>query len=145
MDIKKIEKLATLLKENDLKAIEVEEKDERIYIESHSKEGQVSEESNQLTANQSIPAAKDSNQEFFEIRSPQMGVFYTQPEKDSTETFVNLGDHVDPGQEVGLIEAMKAFNPITTEKGGIVEEIKCSNGETVDYDQVLMVIRAEEV
>lgn len=64
------------------------------------------------------------------VYSPMTGVFYISPNPGSP-AFVKVGDRVEPGQVVGLIEAMKVFNEITATVAGVVTEINASNGQLV--------------
>ena len=54
------------------------------------------------------------------------------------------GDLVEPGQVIGIVEAMKVFNEITADRGGTVLEVRAKNGSLVQAGQVLMVLDAEE-
>lgn len=76
------------------------------------------------------------------ICSPQVGVFYTAPSEEA-EPFVKVGDHVKKGQTVGIVEAMKLMNEITSDCDGILREVCASNEEAVEYGQPLF--RIEEV
>lgn len=72
--------------------------------------------------------------------SPLVGTFYRKPNPD-TDNFVEVGDTVKAGAVLCIIEAMKVFNEIQAEEGGIVEEIFAEDGEAVEFDQPLFRIR----
>jgi acetyl-CoA carboxylase biotin carboxyl carrier protein len=72
-----------------------------------------------------------------EISSPMVGTFYRSPAPDEAP-FVDKGDRVRIGQTVCIIEAMKLMNEIEAEVGGEVVEILVSNGDPVEYGQILM-------
>ena len=74
------------------------------------------------------------------VRAPMGGVFYRSPAPDSP-SFVEVGDDVQNGETVALIEAMKLYNDITAPCSGRVESILVSDGDHVDADQELMLIR----
>jgi len=74
------------------------------------------------------------------VASPMIGTYYAAP-GPGEEPFVRVGDMVSAGQTVATIEAMKIFNEIETERGGIVEELLVSNGQPVEYGQPLMRLR----
>ena len=57
------------------------------------------------------------------------------------DPFVRVGDEVEAGQTLGLVEAMKLMNPIVAEEPGVVTEIRVENAGSVEYDQVLMLLR----
>jgi acetyl-CoA carboxylase biotin carboxyl carrier protein len=54
-----------------------------------------------------------------------------------------VGDEVEPGQTVGIVEAMKLMNPIVVDEAGVVAEILVDDAESVEYDQVLLRLRPE--
>ena len=74
------------------------------------------------------------------VRAPMGGVFYRSPAPDSP-SFVEVGDDVQIGETVALIEAMKLYNDIAAPCSGRVERILVSDGDHVDADQELMLIR----
>lgn len=73
------------------------------------------------------------------ISSPMMGVFYSSPSPGSPP-FVKEGDTVTAGQVVGLIEAMKVFNEITTTVAGTVTKVSASNGALVQPGEPLLFV-----
>ncbi len=73
------------------------------------------------------------------IVSPMVGLFYRAPSPNDTN-FVEVGDRVEIGQTVGLVETMKVFNEITSELEGTVLEIKATSGALVETGDTLMVI-----
>lgn len=149
MKLDKIKELVQLIKDEDLQEIELKDGDKSIRIEA--KRPQVTSEiipqsnvqAGVSNGNNSIDG-NSRDDELLEIRAPQIGVFYTQKAEESEETFVEVGDTVDKETQVGMIEAMKMFNDIFAEHDGVVEEILVSNGESVEYNQVLMLIRPKE-
>ena len=74
-----------------------------------------------------------------ELLSPMPGTFYSAPTPDDPK-FVNVGDKVNKGQTLCIIEAMKIMNEIESEFEGTVTDIKVSNGEAVEYNQTLFII-----
>jgi acetyl-CoA carboxylase biotin carboxyl carrier protein len=74
------------------------------------------------------------------VRSPLVGTFYAAP-SPGADPFVRVGDEVEPGQTVGIVEAMKLMNPILADEAGVVAEVLVGDAESVEYDQVLMRLR----
>lgn len=74
------------------------------------------------------------------IVSPMVGVFYRAQSPDAPP-LVEVGDQIEVGQEIGIIEAMKVFNEITSEVSGTLVEIRALNGELVEADGVLFLVR----
>ena len=73
------------------------------------------------------------------LKSPMVGVVYLAPEPGA-DTFVSVGKSVKAGDTVALVEAMKTFNPIKSDKDGVVKEILVTDGAAVEFDQPLIVI-----
>lgn len=70
------------------------------------------------------------------VKSPLVGTFYSAPAEDA-ESFVKVGDKVEKGQVLGIVEAMKLMNEIESDYSGTVAEILVNNQEGVEYGQPL--------
>ena len=70
------------------------------------------------------------------VESPLVGTFYAAPAEDA-ESFVKVGDRVEKGQTLGIVEAMKLMNEIESDYSGTVAEILVNNQEGVEYGQPL--------
>ena len=92
------------------------------------------------TPTNSAPPAAELQGEI--IRAPIVGTFYRSPSPDS-DPFVRVGDRVQPGDVLCIIEAMKLMNEIECETTGVVKRILAENAEPVEFDQPLFVIEAE--
>ena len=91
--------------------------------------------------NQSSKTSKDiTKTKLIEIKSPMPGTFYSAPDPES-ESFVNIGDNVNAGDTICILEAMKIMNEIQAEESGIVEEILVDNSSPVEFDQVLFKLK----
>ena len=144
MDIKWIEELARVLRENDLTALEVQEDGKSVKLE---RKGQNSSAADCSAA--PIPAGKEAapfgtagEESAVQaakgtlVISPTVGVFYAAASPDS-KPFVEVGDRVKKGDTLCIIEAMKLMNEIPAETDGIVEEICVENGQVVEFGQPL--------
>ena len=85
------------------------------------------------------PAAADGAGVFF-VASPMVGTFYRAPSPD-TEPFVKVGDFVEKGSVVCIVEAMKLMNEIESEVAGEIVSIPVENGRPVEYGERLFAIR----
>jgi len=73
---------------------------------------------------------------WFEVNSPMVGTFYRAPSPES-DAFVSLGDSVEVGQTLCILEAMKLMNELKSEIAGVVREIAAENAEPVEFGQTL--------
>ena len=80
------------------------------------------------------PAASDNA-----IKSPMVGTVYLSPEPGAKQ-FVAVGDKVEKGDTLLLVEAMKTFNPVEADKAGTVKEIYVSDAQPVEYGEALILI-----
>lgn len=87
----------------------------------------------------SAPAAAPAAEGGVNIKSPMIGTFYRSSGPDK-EPFVKVGDRVEKGQVVCIIEAMKLFNEIESEVSGVVTKVLVENASPVEYDQPLFLV-----
>lgn len=149
MDLSLIKDLLNLISESDVNEVAIEEGDFKIKIK---KAGDVqtvtysapvpaaqpappSSAPQQPSETPAAPAKANGNT----VKSPIVGTFYRAPSPDSPE-FVKIGDKVEKGQTLCIIEAMKIMNEIESEFSGTVEQILVENGKAVEFDQPLFVI-----
>lgn len=147
MDIRKIKKLIELLEESSLTEIEIVEGEESVRLVRGGTALTAPMPVAQATA-PAAPAAvaetsaEETNQmpEGEVVLSPMVGTFYgaSGPE---TQPFVSMGKSVGVGDTLCIIEAMKMFNQIESDVSGTVVAILVENGQPVEYDQPLFVIR----
>jgi acetyl-CoA carboxylase biotin carboxyl carrier protein len=71
------------------------------------------------------------------VSAPMVGTFYSSP-TPSSPAFVSVGDYVVAGQTIGIIEAMKIMNEITTDRSGVVVEFLVDNAQPVEYGSPLI-------
>ncbi len=83
--------------------------------------------------------SSDDDSKYVAIKAPMIGTFYRSPNPESP-SFVNVGDKVEAGQTVCIIEAMKLFNEIESDVSGTVVKVVAENSSPVEYDQVLFLI-----
>ena len=74
------------------------------------------------------------------VTSPIVGVFYAAPGPEK-EPFVRVGDRVEAGQVIGIVEAMKLMNEIQSDASGVVTKICVQDGEGVEYGQPLIYVQ----
>ncbi|RVX44138.1 acetyl-CoA carboxylase biotin carboxyl carrier protein [Nonomuraea polychroma] len=90
------------------------------------------------------PALEEAGEPLWEpVRTPLVGTFYRAPEPGA-KPYVDVGDIVEPGDQIGIVEAMKLMNPILADITGRVVEICVSDGQPVQYDQPLLLLEPWE-
>jgi acetyl-CoA carboxylase biotin carboxyl carrier protein len=137
-----IRKLAELLEQTGLTEIEYENGPQRIRVNKQMLAAAAA--AAPATAVAAAPAAApvkaaSEGPPAGAVTSPMVGTVYLSPEPGASP-FVKIGDRVNKGQTLLIIEAMKVMNPIPASAGGTVREILISDGRPVEYGEVLMVI-----
>ena len=137
-DIEYVEKLAKVLADNSLTEISLEEGEQAITIRKD-----VICAPTPVTASLPAPAASKEPAEPAKkgkaLTSPMVGTFYSAPSPDA-EPFVKVGQTIKEGDVVCIVEAMKLMNEIESEFSGKILEICVSDGQPVDFGQVLMYV-----
>lgn len=77
------------------------------------------------------------------VKSPIVGTYYSAPSPDKPP-FVKVGQHVKKGDVLMIIESMKLMNEIQSDYDGTVAEILVTNGQAVEYDQTIMIIKEDQ-
>jgi len=152
-DLQKIKQLIEIMKKNDLVEVEIKHGDDKIFLKRSQPQSIASEmparrpESGTApvgredTKAQSQPSALQA-EDLAEIKSPIVGTFYATPSPDS-EPYVEVGSAVSSQTVVCIIEAMKVMNEIKAETSGTIAEILVTNGQAVEYGQVLFRVRPD--
>lgn len=89
------------------------------------------------------PAVSTSEEELFIVKSPIVGTFYESPSPGSPP-FFKVGDHIETGQILCIIEAMKLMNEIESDASGVLAKRMVNNGQPVEYGQPLFAIRTSK-
>ncbi|MBE8189447.1 MAG: acetyl-CoA carboxylase biotin carboxyl carrier protein [Candidatus Thioglobus sp.] len=146
MDIRKVKKLMELLEQSGMAEVEIHEGEESIRIARFDKNpvAAMPPAAPAVTA-PAVPAAETPETpaaaaDGHPITSPMVGTFYASAAPDSA-AFVSIGTHVNQGDTVCIIEAMKIMNQIEADQSGTVTEILCSDGDAVEFGQTLVVIK----
>ena len=147
MDIRKIKKLIELITESDVEEIEIKEGDESIRINrrqqivSAAPAPILSAAPVTATANEAPAPASEVNTgtKAQTINAPMVGTFYKAPSPDSAP-FVEVGQSVQAGDVLCIIEAMKMMNQIEADRSGVIQSIEVNDGEPIEFDQVLFTI-----
>ena len=144
MDIRKIKKLIEMLQDSDLKEIEVSQGDESVRISRDNKSQAYVEPviQKQVAHEANVALEKEVQQEEIkgnQITSPIVGTFYRKPSPDK-DPFIKVGDVVQEGDVLCIIEAMKMMNEIKSDFSGKVVSINVEDGQPVEYGQHIITI-----
>ena len=163
MDLKLVKKLLDMISETELNEVSIEEGDFKLKVKKFP-EGPAAPMQFQMPAQpaqpaqvqtQAQPAAsaqpasaaeqtkpdKDQGQPDGDVvKSPIVGTFYEAPSPDS-DAFVKVGDKVEKGETLCIVEAMKIMNEIEAEFSGTVQKILVDDGQPVEFDQPLFIIK----
>jgi len=148
MYIKEIKDMINLMNENGLTELEIEKEGVRIKLRKGSGGYEkaieyVSQPPSHGAAGAGQPAAqaaaepKKSN--IVEIKSPMVGTFYRSPSPEAP-AYVKVGDTINVGQVICIVEAMKLMNEIKSEVKGKIVDIQVDNAEPVEFGQALFVV-----
>ena len=134
-----IDALIKKIKENNLGSIKLSNKTNTIEISNTS----ITYNSNQnLQSDRSITSQNEKNEknvDLISIDSPMVGIIYLTP-KPSSPPFAKKGQKIKKGETICLIEAMKTFNEIKSDRDCIIREVLVKNGEAVEFGQPLFEI-----
>ena len=145
MDIRKIKKLIELVEESGINELEISEGEESVRI---SRGGSIVQAAPMMqaapvaapVAAAVAPAAEAAPALSGHIvRSPMVGTFYSSASPDAP-AFVEVGQHVNAGDTLCILEAMKMMNQIEADKSGVIKEILASNEDAIEFDQPLFII-----
>lgn len=153
MDTRKIKKLIELVKATGIGELEVKSGDESVRISTTSPQSAAPVAQTQMVAvppaqAPTAPAEKPAEKalekhEGHEVQSPMVGTVYLAA-KPGSPPFVAVGQHVNVGDTLCLIEAMKMFNKIEADKTGVISARLVDNEQPVEYDQPLFIIDTGE-
>ncbi|MCK9572741.1 MAG: acetyl-CoA carboxylase biotin carboxyl carrier protein [Candidatus Omnitrophica bacterium] len=149
MNIKEIKEMINLMNENGLVELEVEKEDMRIRLKKTASGGIETFNTPVLLERQSAPQAAALRQQAaapvpaavktVEIKSPMVGTFYRAPSPESP-AYVEVGQTIEPGQVICIVEAMKLMNEIKSEIKGKILEVLVDNAEPVEFGQPILLI-----
>ena len=158
MDIRKVKKLIELLDESGIAEIEITEGEESVRISRYAQGAPVTvaapaaaaapavasaqpveEPVARPAAEPAAAAAKPADEDGYEVKAPMVGTYYAAPSPGASP-YIQVGDRVNQGDTLCIIEAMKMMNQIEADKSGKISAILVDNGSPVEFDQVLFTI-----
>ena len=151
MDIRKIKKLIELVEESGIAELEISEGEESVRI-SRNFAGQVTAAPQMIMQQAAAPVAApvaaapaaaapaaDATPSGHLMRSPMVGSFYRSSSPEA-KPFAEVGQQVNVGDTLCIVEAMKMMNQIESDKAGVIKAILVENGQAVEFDEPLFII-----
>ncbi|MBI3527676.1 MAG: acetyl-CoA carboxylase biotin carboxyl carrier protein [Betaproteobacteria bacterium] len=151
MDLRKLKKLIDLVQESGIAELEITEGEEKVRINRVGSPGHLG----MMTIPQALtpmvaaptttvitaPAAAEApaEPEGHIVKSPMVGTFYRSSAPGS-KPFVEIGQNINAGETLCIIEAMKLLNEIEADQSGVVKKVLVENGQPVEYGQPLFII-----
>jgi acetyl-CoA carboxylase biotin carboxyl carrier protein len=146
MDIRKIKKLIELVEESGINELEISEGEESVRICRGSTVVQAAPmmqaapvAAAPLVAAPATTEAAPAAISGHVVRSPMVGTFYASASPDAP-AFAKVGQHVNAGDTLCILEAMKMMNQIEADKSGVIKEILAVNEDAIEFDQPLFII-----
>jgi len=162
MDVSLLERMVRLMASNDLNTVDVRDGDKRVILKrgvsfvapnassggyaaaiphgAHPAHAQPPGLASGAASGASSATTAGEEASLISIKSPMVGTFYASPSPDA-KPFVTVGSTVDEETDVCIIEAMKVFNNIKAECKGTIAKVLVENGETVEFGQVLFLVK----
>jgi acetyl-CoA carboxylase biotin carboxyl carrier protein len=146
MDNAFLQSLVKLMQTNDLNMVELRDGARRVVLQRGPLGAPMVVQTAMPMGGSPPPPASgangpdDESAKLLEIKSPMVGTFYTAPSPDA-KAFVTVGSSVSEETDVCVIEAMKVFNNVKADCKGTIAKILVSNGQAVEFDQVLFLVK----
>jgi len=146
MDIRKIKKLIELVEASGINELEISEGEESVRISRGAPV--MAAPMMQAAAPMAAPVAAPALAPTAEVapvvsghivRSPMVGTYYASASPESP-AFVEVGQHVNAGDTLCIVEAMKMMNQIEADKSGVIKEVLAQNEDAIEFDQPLFII-----
>jgi len=151
MDIRKIRKLIELINETGVGEIEVKSGEESVRISRQVAQmaaapampTAIAAPAPQATLEQKTTTEATATTDGYSVKAPMVGTVYLAA-TPGAKPFIDVGQHVNAGDTLCLIEAMKMFNKIEADKSGVISARLIDNEQPVEYDQPLFIIDTDE-
>jgi acetyl-CoA carboxylase biotin carboxyl carrier protein len=153
MDPKNLKRIVELMNQHDLAEVEIEEEGRRLRLRKMEARvpampavpapapfAAAAASATAAPEAPSAPAAGAAKEPLHTIKAPMVGTFYRSPSPDA-DAYADVGSRVSPESVVCILEAMKVMNEIKAECAGEIVKVCVQNGEAVEYDQPLFLVK----
>ena len=158
MDLRKIKALIELLEKSSLSELEIKEGEETVRLARHTMASaapvihhvpapapaptpavETTPRPSSGPSAESVGKSTKQTPDGHAVRSPMVGTFYASPSPDAAP-YVKIGQSIKAGDTIGIIEAMKMFNPIEADVSGTVTAILVQPGQAIEFDEAMFII-----
>ena len=144
MDLRQLKSIIKEFEDSSVHKLEITEKDFTVKLEKRDSSQPiqyVTQKEEKFPGNIVIETKHIEIEEnnYIKVKAPLVGTFYSKPSPDSS-SFVGLNQHVNKGDVLFIIEAMKVMNEITSPVSGVVRKISVKNSDMVEFGQIVMEI-----
>ena len=159
MNIREIRQLIKLVESSEIGELEIVEEGKKLRISKNSKNdsnGVMAINPQMMSYAASVPTAPQvtsttvgsepstaadisTEPEYHEVQSPMVGTFYRSPSPEA-DPYIEVGQNVDTGQTLCIVEAMKLMNEIESDYSGKIVKIMVENAQPVEFNQVLFLV-----
>ena len=139
-----LKQIIMIMKEDELSEVCIEQKDVKIQVRRMSDQPAVATQGMAMLEDRGEAAGPqetgDTSDGQVFVPAPMVGTFYRSPSPE-TKPYVNVGDEIEVGQVICIIDAMKLMNEITSDLDGEIVEILVEDGQPVEYDQPMFRVK----
>ncbi len=144
LNLEILKEIIQIMEDNDLSEVCIEQNDIKVQVRRSSAQPSVATQGAAILTTsgeaEHLPGVEDTSGDLVVIPSPMVGTFYRAASPDA-EPYVNIGDKIETGQVICVIEAMKLMNEITADLDGEIVEFLVKDGQPVEYDQPIFRVR----
>lgn len=141
MEIKKISEIIKMFEDSKLSKLELEIENTKIKMDKTIVQPEVVYKSEPIVKEVvTTPVTLEVNDNLHSITSPLVGTYYQAP-SENAKSFVSVGQKINKGDVICIVEAMKVMNEIKADVSGEVVEILLNNGDLVEYNQAIIKVK----
>ena len=144
LDLEILKEIIKIMKDEDLSEVSIKQNDVKMQVKRTFAQPIVAAQgAAMLKVPEEIERSSqvgNTAEDLAVIQAPMVGTFYRSPSPEA-ESYVNVGDEIESGQVICIIEAMKLMNEITADQDGEIVDILVEDGQPVEYDQPMFRVR----
>jgi acetyl-CoA carboxylase biotin carboxyl carrier protein len=141
LELEILKEIIQIMKDEDISEVSIQQNDLKIKVKRLPDQMSLAVQSAAMMASQQeVAHSEDISDGLVIIPAPMVGTFYRAPSPDA-KSYVNVGDEIEAGEVICIIEAMKLMNEITADVNGEIVGIMVEDGQPVEYDQPMFQVK----